>query len=293
MIADTMTTRYRHIDADGVRLFYREAGDPASPTLLLLHGFPTSSHMFRTLMPELAGSYHLVAPDFPGFGFTEVPADRQYVYTFDAIARTIDAFVDALGLTRYGLYVFDYGAPVGWRHAVRHPQRIAAIVSQNGNAYVEGLGPAWAPIRDYWRNPDPAHRDAIRSVLTLPGISAKYLHGSEEALIAPEAYLLDYLLMQRAGNDEIQLDLFFDYANNLTQYADAQAYFRASQVPTLAIWGKYDRSFVPAGAEAFARDNANASVELLEAGHFAIETHARHIARRIDEVLGAALRCKT
>ena len=292
MSADSTTTRYRHVDADGVHVFYREAGDPATPTLLLLHGFPTSSYMFRTLMSELAGSYHLVAPDFPGFGFTEVPADRKYVYTFDAIAQTIDAFVDALALTRYGLYVFDYGAPIGWRHAVRHPGRISAIVSQNGNAYVEGLGPAWIPIRDYWRNPDLAHRDAIRAVLTLQGISAKYLHGSGEDLVAPEAFMLDYLLLQRPGNDEIQLDLFFDYANNLTQYAEVQAYFRFSQVPTLAICGRYDRSFIPAGADAFAKDNPNATVELLEAGHFAIETHVRHIARRIDEVLGAALRTR-
>lgn len=279
--------RYKHIEADGVRVFFREAGDPSAPVMLLLHGFPSSSHMFRDLIPLLAAQYRVIAPDLPGFGFTEVPEARGYSYSFDNLAITMGHFVDALKLTRYALYVFDYGAPVGFRLAVAQPQRVSALVSQNGNAYLEGLGDAWAPIRAYWAEPTAANREVIRNaVLSLEGTRYQYLHGVEKPeLVAPESWMLDLLLMQRPGNDDIQLDLFLDYRNNLTLYPQFQAFFKAAQVPTLVIWGKHDPFFIPPGAHAYKTDNPNAVVELLDTGHFALETHAEHIAQRILAVL--------
>lgn len=279
--------RYKHIEADGVRVFYREAGDPSAPVMLLLHGFPSSSHMFRDLIPLLAAHYRVIAPDLPGFGFTEVPEARGYRYSFDNLAITLGHFVDALKLTRYALYVFDYGAPVGFRLAMAHPKRVSALVSQNGNAYLEGLGDAWAPIRAYWAEPTAVNREVIRNaVLSLEGTRYQYLHGVERPeLVAPESWMLDLLLMQRPGNDEIQLDLFLDYRNNLTLYPQFQAFFKAAQVPTLVIWGKHDPFFIPPGAHAYKTDNPNAMVELLDTGHFALETHAEHIAQRILAVL--------
>lgn len=279
--------RHKHIEADGVRVFYREAGDPSAPVMLLLHGFPSSSHMFRDLIPLLAAHYRVIAPDLPGFGFTEVPEARGYSYSFDNLAITMGHFVDALKLTRYALYVFDYGAPVGFRLAVAQPQRVSALVSQNGNAYLEGLGDAWAPIRAYWAEPTAANREVIRNaVLSLEGTRYQYLHGVERPeLVAPESWMLDLLLMQRPGNDDIQLDLFLDYRNNLTLYPQFQAFFKTAQVPTLVIWGKHDPFFIPPGAHAYKTDNPNAVVELLDTGHFALETHAEHIAQRILAVL--------
>jgi len=279
--------RYQFVEADGVRVFYREAGSPDLPVLLLLHGFPSSSHQFRELIPLLAERFHLIAPDLPGFGFTEVPVERDYRYSFDALAQTLGAFVDALGLRRYALYVFDYGAPTGLRLAVEHPERITGFVSQNGNAYLEGLGDAWAPIRTYWDEPSAANRKAVGdAVLNLEATRWQYLHGvADPTRVAPESYTLDALLMERPGNKEIQLDLFLDYANNLKRYPQFQAFFRETQVPSLIIWGKHDPFFIPPGAEAFKRDNPDAVVELLDTGHFALETHAAYIARRIGEVL--------
>ena len=279
--------RYKHIEADGVRVFYREAGDPSAPVMLLLHGFPSSSHMFRDLIPLLAAHYRVIAPDLPGFGFTEVPEARGYSYSFDNLAITMGHFVDALKLTRYALYVFDYGAPVGFRLAVAQPQRVSALVSQNGNAYLEGLGDAWAPIRAYWAEPTAANREVIRNaVLSLEGTRYQYLHGVEKPeRVAPESWMLDLLLMQRPRNDDIQLDLFLDYRNNLTLYPQFQAFFKAAQVPTLVIWGKHDPFFIPPGAHAYKTDNPNAVVEMLDTGHFALETHAEHIAQRILAVL--------
>jgi pimeloyl-ACP methyl ester carboxylesterase len=279
---------YKQVEADGVQVFYREAGSPALPTLLLLHGFPSSSHQFRQLIPLLAERFHIVAPDLPGFGFTQVPDARGYVYSFDALAQTLEAFVDVLGFKRYAMYVFDYGAPVGLRLAVAHPERVTGLVSQNGNAYLEGLGDAWAPIRAYWDQPSAENRRVIHdAVLNLEGTRWQYVHGvSNPEAIAPESYTLDALLLERPGTKEIQLDLFLDYANNLKRYPDFQAFFRQTQLPTLAIWGKHDPFFIPPGAEAFKRDNPNAVVELLDTGHFALETHVEHIARRIVEVIG-------
>lgn len=291
MTSQAPVVHYRHLDVDGLRMFYREAGDPSAPVMLLLHGFPSSSHMYRDLIPLLATRFRVIAPDLPGFGFTDVPAQRDYVYTFDNLATTVGHFVEALGLSRYALYVFDYGAPVGLRLAVAHPERVSALVSQNGNAYLEGLGDAWAPIRAYWAEPSQANREVIRSaVISLEGTRFQYLHGvSDPQRVAPESYMLDVLLMQRPGNDEIQLDLFLDYRNNLTLYPAFQAFFQATHVPTLVIWGQNDPFFIPPGAHAYATDNPNAVVELLDTGHFALETHAAHIAARIHAVLGHAI----
>lgn len=282
---------YKFAEADGVRVFYREAGAADAPVLLLLHGFPSSSHQFRDLIPLLADKYRIIAPDLPGFGFTDVPAERNYVYTFDAIGKTIGDFVDVLGLKRYAMYFFDYGAPTGLRLALAHPERVSAIISQNGNAYLEGLGDAWAPIRNYWAEKTAENRQVINdAILHLEGTRWQYVEGvSNPEDIAPEAYYLDALLLDRPGNKDIQLDLFYDYQNNLTLYPAFQQFFRDTKVPTLAIWGKGDPFFIPPGAEAFKRDNPNAVVELLDTGHFALETHVEHIAQRIVEVLGDAI----
>ncbi len=282
------TVHYRHAQADGLRFFYREAGDPQAPVLLLLHGFPSSSHQFRNVIPQLAAHFHVIAPDLPGFGFTEVPAERGYRYTFDNLAKSLEAFVDELGLTRYAMYFFDYGAPTGLRLAVAHPERVTGLVSQNGNAYLDGLGDAWAPIRAYWNDPSTENRQAIHdAILHLEGTKWQYVHGvADPDSVAPEGYVLDAALLERPGNKEIQLDLFLDYANNLTRYPAFQAFFRQAKVPTLAIWGRNDPFFIPPGAEAYRRDNPDAVVELLDTGHFALETHGQYIAQRIIDVLG-------
>lgn len=284
-----LQTFTRTIEADGLKVFYREAGRPDAPVLLLLHGFPTSSHMFRTLMPRLAGKYRVIAPDLPGFGFTDVPESRSYRYSFDALARTALAFVDALGLTRYAIYVFDYGAPVGYRLALAHPERVTAIVSQNGNAYEDGLSDAWNPIQRYWQNPTTENRDALRGFLTLEGTRMQYLTGvANPDAVAPESYMLDQALLERPGNADIQLDLFLDYASNVKLYPEFQAYFRSAKPPTLAIWGKNDPFFIPPGAEAYRRDNPAAIVQLLDTGHFALETHADDIAAAVDGLMSHA-----
>lgn len=276
---------FRIVAADGVNIFYREAGAPDAPVMLLLHGFPSSSHMYRDLIPLLATKYRVIAPDLPGFGFTTVPAERDYSYTFDNLAATMEAFVQALGLTKYALYVFDYGAPVGLRLAAAHPERVTALVSQNGNAYLEGLGDPWTGIKQYWADPDE-HREAMRESLSLEGTKWQYTHGvANPDAVAPEAYYLDALLMQRPGNADIQLALFLDYRNNLPKYPLFQQFFRDTQLPTLVIWGKNDPFFIPPGAEAYRRDNPNAVVKLLDTGHFALETHVQEIAAEIHKLL--------
>lgn len=281
----------RTIQADGVEVFYREAGDLSAPAILLLHGFPTSSLMFRELIPRLAQRYRVIAPDLPGFGFTSVPAERNYTYTFESIATTIGAFTEALGLTRFAIYIFDYGAPTGLRLALKHPERITAVVSQNGNAYLEGLGDAWDPIKAYWKEPTQEHRDALRGVLQSDATKWQYTHGAPaDRAIDPATYTLDVALMQRPGNADIQLDLFLDYASNLKLYPAFQEYFREYQPPTLAIWGRHDPFFIPAGAEAYKKDNPDATVTLLDTGHFALETHVEEVAAAIDDLLARATR---
>ena len=282
-------TSINKVEADGIQVFYREAGEAGAPVLLLLHGFPTSSFMFRDLIPRLADQYRVIAPDLPGFGFTEVPAKRNYTYSFEALAGTIEAFTEALGLNRYAIYIFDYGAPTGLRLALRHPERVTALISQNGNAYEEGLGDAWGPIRTYWSQPTAENREVIRqNVLTLETTRWQYTHGVENPeSVPPESYTLDIALMERPGNKEIQLDLFLDYASNVKLYPKFQEYFRTSKPPLLAIWGKNDPFFIPAGAEAYRKDLPNARVEFLNTGHFATETHSVEIAAAIKEFLAA------
>ncbi len=284
------STSIRKIEADGVQVFYREAGNPQAPVVLLLHGFPTSSFMYRELIPRLADRYRVIAPDLPGFGFTEVPEKRKYAYTFDALAATITAFTQTIKINRYALYVFDYGAPTGFRLAMAHPERVTAIVSQNGNAYEEGLGDAWGPIRKYWAVPNDENREVIaKNVLTLEGTRWQYTHGVPNAdSVAPESYTLDMALMERPGNKDIQLDLFLNYASNVALYPMFQEYFRKSKPPLLAIWGKNDPFFIPAGAEAFRRDIPGAQVKMLDTGHFALETHVVEIAAAMREFFDAS-----
>jgi pimeloyl-ACP methyl ester carboxylesterase len=281
--------RVHRVEADGVRILYREAGHAAAPVVLLLHGFPSSSFMFRELIPRLADQYRVIAPDLLGFGFTEVPEARNYRYSFDAMAGTLAAFTDALGLKRYAIYVFDYGAPTGLRLAMRHPERITAIVSQNGNAYEEGLGDAWGRIRKYWSQPTAENREVLRqNVLTLEGTRWQYTHGvADPEAVAPEGYTLDVALMERPGNKEIQLDLFLDYASNVKLYPKFQEYFRTANPPLLAIWGKNDPFFIPAGAEAYRKDLPDAQVQFLDTGHFATETHGTEIAAAMKEFFKA------
>jgi pimeloyl-ACP methyl ester carboxylesterase len=282
--------RYHSVAVDGLNLFYREAGNPGSPTVLLLHGFPTSSHMFRGLLPLLADRFHLLAPDLPGFGFSDAPGRSRFRYCFDDLARVIGRFTEVIGLQRYAIYVFDYGAPVGLRLALAHPEGIRAIVSQNGNAYSEGLSEGWNPIQKYWQEPTETNRAALRALLTPETTKWQYVHGvADESRIAPESYALDAALLARPGNDEIQLDLFLDYASNVALYPKFQAYFREHQPPLLAVWGKNDPFFLPHGAEAFRRDNRNAEVRLLDTGHFALETHAEEIATAMCDFLSRTL----
>jgi pimeloyl-ACP methyl ester carboxylesterase len=280
-------TSIHKVEADGVNVFYRAAGDPSAPVVLLLHGFPTSSFMFRELIPRLADQFRVIAPDLPGFGFTDVPEERKYTYSFDALARTIEAFTNALGLNRYAIYVFDYGAPTGLRLAMAHPERVTAIVSQNGNAYEEGLGDAWGPIRKYWAEPTRENREVIgKNILTLEGTRWQYTHGvANPESVPPESYTLDVALLERKGNKEIQLDLFLDYASNVKLYPKFQEYFRKSKPPLLAIWGKNDPFFIPAGAEAYRKDLPHAKVQFLDTGHFATETHVVEIAAAVREFL--------
>jgi pimeloyl-ACP methyl ester carboxylesterase len=284
-----LRTAINAVEADGVRVFYRTAGDTSAPVVLLLHGFPASSFMFRELIPRLADRYRVIAPDLPGFGFTEVPAERKYAYSFDGLATTIDAFTEALRIDSYAIYVFDYGAPTGFRLAMAHPERVTAIISQNGNAYEDGLGGAWEPIRNYWASPTAENREVLRqSILTLEGTRWQYTHGvSDPESVPPESYTLDAALLERPGNKDIQLDLFLDYASNVKLYPQFQEYFRNSKPPLLAIWSKNDPFFIPAGAEAFLKDLPDAKVQFLDTGHFAIETHVLEIAAAMKDFLAA------
>ena len=283
-------TKYQYATIEGNNVFYREAGSKVAPSILLLHGFPTSSHMFRDLIPALADRYHVVAPDLPGFGFSDAPNRGQFRYTFDHLAKVIDAFTQAIGLERFAIYIFDYGAPVGLRLALAHPERILAIISQNGNAYEEGLSQGWNPIQKYWKEPTAENRATLRDFLKPEATKSQYLYGVQDAIrVAPESYELDSALLARPGNDEIQLDLFLDYASNVALYPKFQEYFRTKKPPLLAVWGKSDPFFLPAGAEAFKRDNPDAEVNFYETGHFALETHAEEIASTIRDFLGRKL----
>ena len=282
-------TSLRRVTADGISIFYREAGSADRPVVLLLHGFPTSSFQFRELIPRLADKYRVIAPDLPGFGFTEVPAERNYTYTFDSLAKSIEAFTDALALQRYALYIFDFGAPTGLRLAVSRPERVTAIFSQNGNAYEEGLGETWAPLKQYWNNETVENREMVRKLLGADGIRFQYFHGvPNPERIAPESYTLDTALIARPGNMEIQLDLHLDYRNNIPAYPRFHEYFRQYRPPFMAIWGKNDPFFIPAGAEAYKKDLPSASIRFVDSGHFALETHVEEIAEGMRELFDSA-----
>jgi pimeloyl-ACP methyl ester carboxylesterase len=281
------SVRYLKAPVDGTNIFYREAGSRGAPKLLLLHGFPTSSHMFRDLIPLLSDRFHMVAPDLPGFGLSDLPGRGL---TFDRIAQAIERFTEAIGFDRYALYVFDYGAPTGFRLAVKHPERVTAIITQNGNAYVEGLSDGWNPIRAYWENNSQANREALRQFLAPESTIWQYTHGvPDQAAVSPDGYSLDNFYLSRQGVAEVQLDLFGDYKSNVALYPQFQHYFRTHRPPLLATWGKNDPFFLPPGAEAFKRDIPEATVRFFDTGHFALETHAGEIATAIREFLARSL----
>jgi pimeloyl-ACP methyl ester carboxylesterase len=277
---------YRTADADGFKIFYRAAGPDDARKLLLLHGFPSASHMFRDMIPLLADRFCLVAPDLPGFGQSDMPPRENFTYTFDAVARVIERFTEVIGFDRFAIYVFDYGAPTGFRLALRHPERITAIISQNGNAYEEGLSDGWNPIRAYWRDSSKANREALRAFLSPETTIWQYTHGvGDTSSVSPDGYSLDNFYLARPGADEVQLDLFGDYKSNVALYPEFQAYFRNNKPPLLAVWGKNDPFFLPAGALAFKRDIPDADVRFLDTGHFALETHCDEIAAAIRNFL--------
>jgi pimeloyl-ACP methyl ester carboxylesterase len=282
---------YRTAEVDGLKIFYREAGPADAPTLLLLHGFPSAGHMFRDLIPLLAERFHLVAPDLPGFGQSDMPSRDSFKYTFDNLAEAISRFTEVIGQRRFAIYIFDYGAPVGLRIAAKHPERITAIISQNGNAYEEGLSEGWSPIQAYWREPTQANRDALRSFLAPETTRFQYTHGvSDPSLVSPDGRSLDDYYLTRPGAHEVQLDLFLDYSSNVPLYPAFHAYFRNHQPPFLAVWGKNDPFFLPAGAEAFKRDIPGAEIRFFDTGHFALETHCAEIAAAIRDFLDRTTR---
>jgi pimeloyl-ACP methyl ester carboxylesterase len=285
------TVHYRSQAVGDVDVFYREAGPADAPVILLLHGFPTSSHMFRDLIPLLSDRYRVIAPDLPGYGQTKAPKRGDFDYTFDNLAKVIGSFVDAIGLTKYALYIFDYGAPTGLRLALAHPERVTAIITQNGNAYLDGFSAGWESWQRYWREPTPENREATRDALAPETIrDIQYGTGTDLTRLSPDGYTLDIAYMGRPGADEIQLDLILDYRSNVARYPDFQAYFRDHQPPLLAVWGKHDPFFIPPGAEAYKRDLPEAEVHFLDTGHFALETHANDIAGYIRDFLGRKLK---
>lgn len=285
MAKDKYDVSYHRQTVEGVEVFYRTAGDPAKPALVLFHGFPSASHQFRELIPELQSDFYVVAPDMPGFGQSATPPREAFAYTFEHLARVMDGLLDSLGLRRYAMFVFDYGAPVGFRIAMWHPERVTAIVSQNGNVYQEGLGPKWAARAEYWAHPTEELRRQYMSAFAPETIIGQYTFGTEPGRVSPDGYTLDIAYMQRPGMDEIQSDLIFDYQSNVALYPQFQAYLRQHQPPLLAVWGKNDPSFIPPGAEAFRRDVPGAVVRYVDSGHFALETHAHEIGRMMVEFL--------
>jgi pimeloyl-ACP methyl ester carboxylesterase len=280
---------YRKANVDGFNVFYREAGKNDAPVLLLLHGFPTAGHMFRELIPMLSDRVRLIAPDLPGFGQSDMPPRDKFSYTFAKFAEVMERFTEIIGLMRFAIYVFDYGAPTGFRMAVRHPERISAIISQNGNAYEEGLSDGWNPIRAYWQDPSEKNRAALRAFLSPETTIWQYTHGvADTSRVAPDGYSLDNFYLARPGAHEAQLDLFGDYKSNVAMYPEFQAYFRKHKPPFLAAWGKNDPFFLPPGAEAFKRDIPGAQVRFFDTGHFALETHCEEIAMAIRDFLPRA-----
>ncbi len=291
-MAEPPRVTYHTAQVDGVKLFYREAGPKDAPTVVLLHGFPSSSHMFRELIPRLSDKYHVVAPDYPGFGYSDAPSPDQYAYTFDHLADTVDHFLDRKGITKYSIYIQDYGSPIGFRLATRHPERIQAIITQNGNAYDEGLSPFWAEfLYPYWKDPNPTTEEKVRQLLALDATKLQYLQGFRNPDdVSPDSYLFDQSKLDRPGNDKIQLALFYDYRNNPPLYPAWHKYLREKKPPVLVVWGKNDPVFAPAGAEAFLKDVPQAELHLLDTGHFALEEDGGEIAQIIRPFLAKNIR---
>jgi len=290
---DHAQIHYKTVSLGDVKLFYREAGPKAAPTILLLHGFPASSHMYRDLIPALADKYRVIAPDYPGFGQSSMPDRDKFTYSFDSYAKLIDEFSQKLGLERYALYVMDYGAPVGFRLAAKHPERVTALIVQNGNAYDEGIQKFWGPIKKYWASGSAEDREALRWLTSLKATQWQYTQGvPDTTLVSPDAWTIDQARLNRPGNQEIQLDLFYDYRGNIPLYPEWQTYFRNHQPPALVIWGQNDEIFVKDGALAYKRDLPNAEVHLLDTGHFALETHGAEIAELMRQFLGRAVLAK-
>ena len=284
---ESQQMHYRTATVDGVEVFYREAGDKSAPAVLLLHGFPTSSHMFRDLIPRLADKYHVVAPDYPGFGYSAAPDHTSFAYTFDHYAKIVDALAQQMGLNRYAIYVMDYGAPVGFRLATMHPERVSAFLVQNGNAYDEGIGKFWDPIKAYWKTGAPKEREGIRWLMSSKATQWQYFNGVKDpTLVSPDAPKVDQIFLDRAGNQEIQLDLFYDYRTNIPLYPGWQAYFRKYKPPMLIIWGQNDEIFIAPGAAPYRRDIPDAEVHMLDTGHFALETNGVEMAALIRDFLG-------
>ena len=287
---ESARTHYRTVTIDGAQIFFREAGPAGAPTVVLLHGFPASSHMFRDLVPALADRYHVIAPDYPGFGQSEAPARGAFAYTFAHFAAIVDSLLDELHCDRYALYVQDYGAPVGYRLALRHPDRVTALVIQNGNAYEEGLGEFWKPIKAYWADGSDAHRQALRAGLTPAATRSQYVDGvRDRSRVSPDTWTMDQALLDRPGVDEIMLDLFKDYGQNVALYPQFQSFFRARRPPTLIVWGQNDVIFPPEGARPYLRDLPDAELHLLDTGHFALEDRGEEIASLMRDFLGRRL----
>lgn len=285
MAKDPIQVTYHTQRVGNINVFYRSAGDPIKPAVLLLHGFPSASHQFRELIPELMNDFYVVAPDYPGFGQSSMPNRKDFAYSFEHLSQVVDAFTDSIGLKKFAMYVFDYGAPIGFRLALWHPERITAIISQNGNIYKEGLGKKWEARTEYWAHPTEELREQYKSAFAPQTIIGQYTSGTEEGKVPPDGYTLDIAYMQRPGEDEIQSDLIFDYQSNVKMYPEFQAYIRKYQPPLLAVWGKNDPSFIPAGAEAFKKDLKNPIVTYVNSGHFALETHTHEIGQMMVKFL--------
>jgi pimeloyl-ACP methyl ester carboxylesterase len=277
---------YHRALVESLNIFYREAGPVDAPHVLLFHGYPTSSFMFRNLIPKLAVKYHVIAPDLPGFGFSDSPTRKDFNYTFDNLALTMQGFIEKLGLKKFVIYIFDYGAPVGLRVALNNPEKIRGIISQNGNAYLEGLSAGWSGFQKYWQEPTSENRESLREFISIRVTRFQYEHGvTDSSLIAPETYTLDQHFLDQPEHVDIQLDLILDYRTNVAMYPKFQAYFREYKPPVLAVWGNKDPYFLPAGAEGYKKDNPDAIVKFYDTGHFALETHGEEIGNEIWEFL--------
>lgn len=286
-----MLVQYKTVNINNINIFYREAGNTSNPTILLLHGFPSSSHMYRNLITKLMDEYHIIAPDYPGFGNSDQPGMDEFEYTFDNLAHVINDFVEKLKLEKFSIYVHDYGAPIGFRIATKHPERIQAIITQNGNAYEEGLQSAWDPIRTYWENPTEENKNNLKALLSEDFTKYQYIDGTRNPdRISPDAWNMDQFVLDRPGNKEIQLALFYDYRNNVKQYPSWQEYFRTYQPPALVAWGKNDLFFGPEGALAFQKDLKDSEVHLLNTGHFPLEEELKTSANLIIQFLGERLK---